>query len=484
MAEKSADVPAASKAPPPQEMQAETATPEPPVGEEVPQGAAGDKTKAQHPPPAAPPADTSARDGEVSKQDDLRYQKPKLMIIGCGPAGLAVARAVAQEFTVTIVEPKDYYEYTPGILRGFANPDHMKYLEVSLQRVFKDFTVGHIRGEVVNLMEHSAEVRLCDKPEAEDRVVIDFDYAVVAVGSQYAGSGLWKVTGAPGEASLTTLAGRQEAYATHYQELLSLKETGGTVVLVGAGLVGVELAAELAYYLPGLKIVLADLADKVLPPLPPGAQEYAKKWLEKHGVELRLGNALERGKEAESLGITGPSIVYGCAGVRMRNSFMETLDCLDERGAIRVNHAMQVLTNKVNGDDLAKLGPERAHICGGHLFALGDCISLQGASAPLGREVYPAEAAAEVVVKNLRLAKSGLDLKSCPAKSLCELKEPLNQMTICSLGPKDAVFVGNGSVWMTGRKAAFAKDQIESSKMSQYRNELWGNLIWGLVPHW
>eukprot|EP00971_Amphidinium_carterae_P066442 1315600-Amphidinium_carterae.1 len=53
---------------------------------------------------------------------------------------------------------------------------------------------------------------------------IDFDFVVVAAGSQYAGSGLWKVTGAPGEGELTTLAGRLETFRSKYDELQSLQE--------------------------------------------------------------------------------------------------------------------------------------------------------------------------------------------------------------------------------------------------------------------
>ena len=59
---------------------------------------------------------------------------------------------------------------------------------------------------------------------------------------------------------------------------------------VGAGLVGVELAAEIVAYFPGLKgaVMLTDLAEDVLPPLPDAAP-YARKWLEKNGVKVCCG---------------------------------------------------------------------------------------------------------------------------------------------------------------------------------------------------
>lgn len=61
------------------------------------------------------------------------------------------------------------------------------------------------------------------------------------------------------------------------------------VILLGAGLVGVELAAELIHFFPTLKIALADRCETVLPTLPKDAQDYAQKWLIDHGIDLRLG---------------------------------------------------------------------------------------------------------------------------------------------------------------------------------------------------
>lgn len=61
------------------------------------------------------------------------------------------------------------------------------------------------------------------------------------------------------------------------------------VILLGAGLVGVELAAELIHFFPTLKIALADRCETVLPMLPKDAQDYAQKWLIDHGIDLRLG---------------------------------------------------------------------------------------------------------------------------------------------------------------------------------------------------
>merc|ERR1711879_508401 len=167
----------------------------------------------------------------------------------------------------------------------------------------------------------------------------------------------------------------------------------------------------------------------------------------------------------------------------MRNGMMAPLSCLNEKGAIRVNRAMQVLTDSPSTEDANLLGPERAAVCGeGRIFALGDCVDVQGLDAPLTKDIYPAEAMCEVIVSNLRLAKTVQCLRTCPGV-LYELRTSLQQMTLCSLGPDDCIFIANGYTVSTGFIARNMKHQVETTKMGQLRNEMWGSLVWSLVPH-
>lgn len=408
--------------------------------------------------------------------------KRRLLVVGCSFAGVQVVRALAAEFAVTVVEPKDYFEYTPGILRGLADEGHLPRIQMKLAEALERMDVQHIRGVVTRLGEFEAGVEVAD--EGTPPCTIAFDYAVVAAGSQYAGGGLWKVTGAPGEAPTCTLEGRRRQLAETRQQLVELREQQGCVVLVGAGLVGVEMAAELVHFFPGLRVVLADLAETVLPALPKKAREYAGRWLRRGGVELRLGVQLPREGVAEALGIEGPSLVLGCAGVKMSYGFLAPLDCCDGRGAVRVNRHLQVLANRPGEAEVAALGLERAQVCAaGRIFALGDCVAVEGADPPFGKDCYPAEAMAELVVANLRSAKTVQCLRTCPG-ILRELKTSLNSFTLCSLGPNDAVFVANGYTVATGFVAATMKQQIEDTKMGQLRQRFWGSLVWSLVPHW
>lgn len=399
----------------------------------------------------------------------------RLLVIGLGPAGLSVVRALAGEFEVVAVEPKDYYEFAPGILRGLADPSSLRALQVRLEDALAGYGVQRLRGRVLRLHADSAEVCLPSTTGAamgpsEGLVEVPFDYAVIASGSRYSSGGPWKASGAAGEDAAYTLEGRAAQLRNLHEALLDQRACGGAAVLVGAGLVGVELAAELAHFLPGLRVVLAGRAPTVLPDLPGEAQDYAADWLVAHGVELRLGlnEPLPEGSEAQALGFEGPCMMLGCAGVRPCSQFAEALGCLDAQGAVLVNRALQLTS-----------APR-------HIFALGDCVRVEDVEPTFTKDTYPAEAMAEVVIDNLRrlLAGEAADGCECAAPELREMPEALNQFTICSLGPDDAVFVANGAVRMTGWTAATAKSQVESTKMGQYRQELWGSLVWSLVPHW
>src|SRR5262249_13376836 len=93
-----------------------------------------------------------------------------------------------------------------------------------------------------------------------------------------------------------------------------------TFVLVGAGPTGVEMAAAIAVLIRSTlrsrfrrldaltaRVVLVDLSNHVLGTFAPGLSEKAKERLEKLGVELRLGHAVDR-VDADGVEVGGERI--------------------------------------------------------------------------------------------------------------------------------------------------------------------------------
>jgi len=375
----------------------------------------------------------------------LAPERPRLLVIGGGFAGLGLIRDLADSFEITVVEPKDYFEFTPGILRGLCDGNHLKTIQVPLSDALQGLGVRHVRGRVTQLQARCALLENADVDQ------VQFDYCVITAGTACRKGCLWKSTGRPGEENHASLKSRCSELARLREELRQASENKKPAVVVGGGLGGVELAAELRHYFPDLRVVLRARGG-VLPGLQGRGQRYAAQWLKTNGVEV-TGESPE---EADG-------VVLDCTGVQVECQFAKGLECLDESGQVRVDKTMQVLTPC----------PEAF----GRIFAAGDCVSVQGMPS-YGKDAYPAEAMAEIVATNLEnvLAANGGD---------CLLRElgGLNQFLVCSLGPHDAVFCANGIMVMSGWPAAKVKEVIEVTKMQQVRGHVMGSTMWALVPH-
>jgi len=76
-----------------------------------------------------------------SSSSSVESPPASVIIVGASFAGLAAVRTLLhaphaknrRPLRVTLVEPRDYFEYTPGILRAFVAPEHAEGLCVPLE---------------------------------------------------------------------------------------------------------------------------------------------------------------------------------------------------------------------------------------------------------------------------------------------------------------------------------------------------------------
>merc|ERR1712226_34469 len=112
-------------------------------------------------------------------------------IIGGSFAGLCCARDLRDHYLVTIVDAKEYFEYTPGVLRAYVKPKHLDALTFALSPVI-DGRMGckYIWGEVLKLNgeDRTAEIQPIFTETTE---IIDFDYCIVACGCNFNPSHKW-----------------------------------------------------------------------------------------------------------------------------------------------------------------------------------------------------------------------------------------------------------------------------------------------------
>jgi NADH:ubiquinone reductase (H+-translocating) len=229
--------------------------------------------------------------------------RPHVVVVGAGFAGLAAVRALrGTDVRVTLVDRHSYSTFQPllyQVATGALNPGDITYGA----RGFASHTGASFRkGEVTTVDPEARTVSLDVGPD------LHYDYLVIANGVTT------NYFGVPGAAEHAfPIYTRAEALAvrdrmTSYLDRIAAtgEARGASVVVVGGGATGVEMAGTLAELrntvLPDrypeldpaqVNVVLVEMTDKVLAPFAPKLREYAAEQLRRRGVELRLEAAVK-----------------------------------------------------------------------------------------------------------------------------------------------------------------------------------------------
>ncbi|KAF4652121.1 hypothetical protein FOZ61_009901 [Perkinsus olseni] len=443
--------------------------------------------------------------------------KRRALVIGGGFSGLFAAHDLSSHFEVTVVDAKEYFEYTPGVLRAFVHPGHYDALSFTYQHVLeRKMGIKFLWGEVKQL-DGSRQVAHVKPMFSETTEEVPFDYCIIAAGCNFGvfhkwGESLWFPTihedarpeGSWSHIDERFIEGRRRHIFEEHEKLKALNKKKATVLVVGAGFIGVEWVTELQYYFPNLKLHIIDFLPKCLGPLPKSAADYCDHYMKKKGIKATYGvkYAPDDPEFFSKIGMNGkPDCTFVCIGVKASNYFMprETLTGYNPMeadkkekdvkkrgpgggGWIRVNNNLQV--TQLNDDGSESL------FGGGHIFAVGDCNMVPGLP-PIPKISYPSEEQAQHAVHNIRvidhLEKGAWAPGGCCGifgkKSLRDTWWPWGAgMFATSLGPKDACFVlgakstpGTGHMVLWGKASAIQKALIESTKTNECKRGLLGS---------
>jgi apoptosis-inducing factor 2 len=84
---------------------------------------------------------------------------------------------LAHDFDVTLIDTKDYFEFTPSVLRTLVEPQHTDAIQV-LHRQYLPRNVEVVQGEVTTIKPNAVSLR--------DRVDdMSYDVLVMCAGSRY-----------------------------------------------------------------------------------------------------------------------------------------------------------------------------------------------------------------------------------------------------------------------------------------------------------
>lgn len=432
--------------------------------------------------------------------------KARVLVIGAGFSGLLAARDLAKKFDVTVVDAKEFFEYTPGILRAYAKPCHLDALTFCVNDVI-EYKIGakFIWGEVqcLNGQNLTATIKpMCTEVTEE----VSFDYCIVASGCNFNflhkyGESLWfptvhecgRVNSAWSHIDERYLEGRRRHILEENAKLKELNKKNSSILICGAGFIGVEWATELQYFFPKLKITIIDFLPNCLGPLPIAAQEYCDEYMKKVGIKTFYGIKYDPKnpdfwKKLELP--NGADESYICMGVKASNYFMPA-ETLSEKGPggggwIHMNKKLQVTTR--TGEVWGQ----------GVVFAVGDCnYGCIGSPpdwemAPIPKISYPSEEQCTQAchsIKTLDAQKNGGGC--CVPSTLKDTWWPWGAgMFATSLGPHDACFVlaanskpKSGYLVLKGFASAVQKELIESTKVDECKMGFIGLLGWHFVHH-
>jgi NADH dehydrogenase len=208
----------------------------------------------------------------------------------------------------------------PQLLASGIQPQH---LQVPLRELLPGAAVYTYEIEHVDVANR--KVRLSRGREG-DEVILEFDYLLLALGSI---PNLARIPGLVEHGLPAKTLGDFFHLRNHLIELLENAAVESreedrrrllTVVVAGAGYAGVEVAAEasalvhdaLRFY-PGIprhevRFLLVDVAPQLLPTLREELAQRARRYLEEHGVELRLGSGLAGVSAREAMLVGGERV--------------------------------------------------------------------------------------------------------------------------------------------------------------------------------
>lgn len=244
-------------------------------------------------------------------------RRPRVVIVGAGFGGLAAAKRLSnQAVDVTLIDKRNYHLFQP-LLYQVATAD-LSPADVAwpIRGIFSNTSnVRVVLGKVEGI-DLAAQVVIAD------RIRLPYDYLVLATGSyhSYFGRDDWAIH-APGLKRIidATEIRKRILLAFELAEVgMSPEEQRRqlTFVIIGGGPTGVELAgtiAELARFTlssdfrnidpSSARVILVEAGDRLLRAFPETLSAYAKRALEKLGVEVLLNHRVEvRGEQGACIG--------------------------------------------------------------------------------------------------------------------------------------------------------------------------------------
>lgn len=401
----------------------------------------------------------------------------KIVILGGGYGGVLTAKKLAKKFKndkdveIKLIDRNPYHTLLTELHEVSANRAPEDSIKIDLKKIFAGLKVDVVLDEVSNIDFKNKKLK-------SDKATYAYDYLVIGTGSKPTFFGI------PGaEENTFSFWSYDDAVALKRQirdmytkaakeKNPAVRRAMLTFVIIGAGFTGVELVGEMAEQREELckeffidpsevRLIVADMAPKVLPILPDKLIQKAEARLRKLNVEIVTSAKItEVGVGSVALGeknvVEAQTIVW-TAGVE-GSEIVGDLE-VQQQGRKRI----------VTNEHLESVDHKNVYVVGDNIFFIPE-----GESRPVPQMVENAEQAAPLVAGNIEA-----DIKGTAKKAY----KPAFHGTMVSIGSRYGVAnVGlPGKLFMlTGFMAMLSKHVINMFYLSQV---VGFNKVWTYMMH-
>lgn len=273
----------------------------------------------------------------------------RLVILGGGYGGMKIISGLldyqlSEDVEITVVDRNPYQSLKTEFYSIAAGTSADKDMRVAFP---DDKRVRYVFDEIIKINPLNQEIILQSK---KDPVV--YDYLVVALGCE---DNFHGIEGA--EAYTESVQTFQKVRKTY--EAVGNLPAHGKVAIVGAGLTGIEVAAEIRESRPDLNIRLLDRGSSVLKAFDEKIREYVESWFIENDVDV-LHHANVEYVEKEGVCNDGicfiDDVTIWTAGIKPHHLARSLPYEKDREGQIIINNYYQI--------------PESTNI-----YVVGDCAS-------------------------------------------------------------------------------------------------------------
>ena len=336
-------------------------------------------------------------------------EKKRILILGGGFAGMFAARElqrrVGRTAKIELINEVNYFVFQPLLPEVAAGGISSRDAVTPLRRLLPGIRVRQAQIFAIDL---GRQVVVIFQGLQRRYTEVRYDHLVIALGQ---GIDLSRFPGLADHALVMKTLSDALALRNHvidkleHADVTSLPEVKTellTFTVIGGGFSGVETVGEmkdliersLVFY-PNIdprevRILLIEFADRLLGELPASLGAYARRFLEKRGVEVRLKTGVREATGTAIVTTAGEVIGTRTVVATIGNApspLVRRLDLPNERGRIRTDRLLRVE------------GRENA-------WALGDAALIPMVDAPAGRDDFAPPTAQFAVREARQLARN------------------------------------------------------------------------------